>query len=280
MKKIILVGDVGSTKSSWWITGTEPREINLPGFNPLVHDPEVGKAMASSLSTELGNTIPDIIWYYGAGVIDSNIELIIKEIFNHQFPGGEINVNSDLIGAAKAVCGYEPGTVVILGTGSHAAVYDGNKIVRQANSLGYILGDEGGGCDIGKALLRAYFYNKMPEPVKLEMMKSLPGERPAVMKQLYSSPAPNQYLATYARVAVKMSDNAWIRDLVRSRFRLFLKNHLLPLEAVEPVHILGSIGCIFADLIETELTNNALKAGVFLKDPSYRLFTMHVEHGD
>lgn len=279
MSEIILVGDIGSTKSTWWISGNEPKEINLSGFNPLVHKPENGINMINSLSHELGNISPYAIFYYGAGVIDDHAEQVVKTLLFHQFPDSKIFVNSDLKGAAIATCGKAAGTVAILGTGSHAAVFDGHNIIRQANSLGYILGDEGGGSDIGKSLLQAYFYNEMPESVRPEMKKYLPEGRPGLLNQLYSSSAPNQYLATFAQVAVLMKENSWIKDLVRSRFKLFVKNHLLPLTPIEPVHILGSIGCIFADLIEQELTEHVLKAGIFLKDPSYRLFTMHIEHG-
>ena len=75
-----------------------------------------------------------------------------------------------------------------------------------------------------------------------------------------------------------MKDDSWIRELVSLRLRLFLKYHLIPLAPVEPVHFLGSIGCIFADLIENELSVYSLKAGMFLQNPSARLFTMHLNH--
>ncbi|MBK9981446.1 MAG: hypothetical protein IPP15_03300 [Saprospiraceae bacterium] len=278
MNEIIVVGDIGSTKSSWWVSGNDSKEIRLDGYNPLVHPLLVGTTMLSSLLKELQGISPDIIWYYGAGVVDDQIVQIVKNLVLQSFPSCKVNVNSDLTGAAKATCGKVAGTVAILGTGSHAAVFDGKQIIRQANALGYILGDEGGGCDIGKSLLQAYFYDEMPFAVKAEMTKYLPGGRSELVKQLYSSSTPNQFLATFAQVAADMKDDPWIGELVKSRFRLFLNKHLLPLKPLGPVHFLGSIGCIFADLIENELAHNALKAGIFLKDPSYRLFTMHENH--
>lgn len=278
MNEIIVVGDIGSTKSSWWVSGNELREIRLGGFNPLVHSPEVGTMMLTSLSNELKGISPDVIWYYGAGVVDDQVAQTVENMVHQIFPVSKVNVDSDLVGAAIATCGKEAGTVAILGTGSHAAVFDGKRIIRQASALGYILGDEGGGCDIGKSLLQSYFYNEMPEHVRAEMTRFLPDGRSGLVKQLYSSSTPNQYLATFAQVAVALKENSWIRDLVQARIRLFLKYHLLPLKPIEPVHFLGSIGCIFADLIENELADNALKAGTFLKDPSHRLFTIHNNH--
>ncbi len=278
MSETIVVGDIGSTKSSWWVSGDASKEIRLSGFNPLVHPTETGTKVITTLSDELKGISPDRIWYYGAGVVDDHIALKVEKLLHTTFPKSRIYVNSDLVGAAIATCGKVAGTVAILGTGSHAAVFDGKQIIRQASALGYILGDEGGGCDIGKSLLQFYFYDEMPEAVRTEMTRLVPDGRSGLLKQLYSTSTPNQYLATFAKVAVDMKDNSWIRDLVGSRFRLFMRNHLLPLKPVEPVHFLGSIGCIFADLIENELAHYALKTGVFLKDPSYRLFTMHEKH--
>lgn len=278
MNQLILVGDIGSTKSSWWLSGKEPKEINLPGFNPVVHDLSSGLNLVTSLKKELNENFPHSIWYYGAGIIDDQSKQIVKELFSKEFPESEIFIHSDLLGAAIATCGRDAGTVGILGTGSHAAVFDGQKIIRQANSLGYVLGDEAGGSDIGKSLLQAYFYNLMPQSVQVEMDKLLPHGRPGFLNDLYSSPYPNQFLASFAQLAVSMKDDLWMRELVASRVRLFLKYHLISLDPVEPVHFLGSIGCIFADLIKNELSVYSLEAGMFLQNPSARLFTMHLNH--
>ncbi|MEO5906989.1 MAG: hypothetical protein ABIQ11_09695, partial [Saprospiraceae bacterium] len=122
----------------------------------------------------------------------------------------------------------------------------GNHITRQANTLGYILGDEGGGSDIGKSLVQSYFYNQMPEIIRVEMQKILQQGRAQFLKELYSSPTPNQYLGEIAKVAVGFDSHPWIEELISDRFSLFVKRHLIPLEPIGPVHILGSIGSIFA----------------------------------
>ena len=276
--KSILVGDIGSTKSSWYLSGEVIRHISLSGFNPLAHTIETGTNMISSLYEEIRDEIPDTIWYYGAGVVELQAADLVRKLVSDAFPASIVHISTDLEGAARAACGKTQGTVAILGTGSHAAVFDGYHILRQANALGYILGDEGGGCDIGKSLAQAYFYNQMPELVRVEMKKILSGGRAEFLRELYSSPTPNQYLADLAKVAVGLHDHPWIKDLVSERFNLFVKRHLVPLSPIGPVHILGSIGCIFAGLIEKELHHNGLKAGILIQDPSFRLFEMHLEH--
>ena len=276
--KTILVGDIGSTKSSWYLSGPAIRHISLGGFNPLVQNKETGVKMIRSLFQETGGLIPDTIWYYGAGVVELQAADLVRTLVAEAFPSSNIFISTDLEGAARAACGKDPGTVAILGTGSHAAVFDGYHILRQANSLGYLLGDEGGGCDIGKSLAKAYFYNQMPELVRIEVKKLIPSGRAEFLRDLYTSPAPNQFLADLAKVAVGLHDHPWIKDLISERFSLFVKTHLLPLSPVGSVHILGSIGSIFATLIEKELNLHGLKAGLFIQDPSFRLFEMHLEH--
>lgn len=277
MHKNIIVGDIGSTKSSWHVSGQTHRHISLGGYNPFVQAQSVGQEMVANLAKEAG-IIPHEIWYYGAGIVDLQAADQVRNLFTASFPGSEIHIASDLEGAARAACGKDPGTIAILGTGSHAAVFDGYHILRQANALGFILGDEGGGTDIGKSLAQAYFYNQIPEVIRVEMKKLIPAGRPQFLKELYTSPAPNQYLSALAKVAVGFYDHSWIKELVSERFHLFVKRHLTPLSPIGPVHILGSIGCIFAGLIEKELNFQGLKAGLFIKDPAFRLFEMHLEH--
>lgn len=279
MKKSILVGDIGSTKSTWWYNSDHNHVIQLEGYNPLAHPVQSGMRMLETLRIQTATLDFTDIWYYGTGVIDQQVSTKVTELLRTLFKTGRIHVASDLVGAATTACGNEPGSVAILGTGSHVAVFDGKKIVRQATSLGYILGDEGGGCDIGKALLQSYFYHELPEPLTQEMATLLPSGREGFLNGLQSSSSPNQYLAEFARVAVLFQDHPWIKEMVCSRFRLFVKRHVVPLFPPGPVHIVGSIGCIFAGLIKHELENNGLKAGQFIKDPTHRLFEIHLGHG-
>ena len=144
MNKSILVGDVGSTKSSWWLSGTQNRHITLGGFNPLTHSSEAGKELVGLLKTQLEEEIPSEIWYYGAGVVEVQAADLVRNLLGIHFHNSIIHISSDLEGAARAACGKSAGTVALIGTGSHAAVFDGHHILRQANALGYILGDEGG----------------------------------------------------------------------------------------------------------------------------------------
>lgn len=280
MNKTILVGDIGSTKSTWVYSSDVSMELQLGGYNPVTQSERQGNILFESLETNMRSLEFSTIWYYGAGVIDSQIAQVIHDNLKRMFPDSMIQVSSDLTGAAIATCGEVQGTVAILGTGSHAAVWDGKRIVKQAVSLGYLLGDEGGGCDIGKALLQHYFYKTMPKAISKDFDEKLQGDRGAFLQELQTSEKPNQFLAEFARFAVLHQEHEWIQDLVSARFSVFISRHVVPLHPNGDVHVVGSIGCIFASLIKRELEKHGLSAGTFIKDPARLLFERHAENGE
>ncbi|MDZ4749499.1 MAG: hypothetical protein SH808_13510 [Saprospiraceae bacterium] len=277
MNKTILVGDIGSTKSTWVYSSDVRKELHLGGYNPVTQSEKQGRILFEFLQTNTRGLEFSTIWYYGAGVIDSPIGQAVHDNLKRMFPGSMIQVSSDLTGAAIAACGDVQGTVAILGTGSHAAAWDGKIIVKQAVSLGYLLGDEGGGCDIGKSLLQHYFYKMMPEVISKDLDERLKGGRSAFLQELQTSEKPSQFLAEFARFAVLHQEHEWIQALVSARFNLFINRHVVPLHPNGDVHVVGSIGCIFASLIKKELEKYGLSSGTFIKDPARRLFERHTE---
>ena len=84
----------------------------------------------------------------------------IKLVLNRCFPKAKANVYPDTLAACHALFGRNAGVACILGTGSNACVYDGEKITQSIVSLGFMLGDEGSGCHIGKRIVHDYFYGK------------------------------------------------------------------------------------------------------------------------
>lgn len=278
MSQNILVGDIGSTKSTWWSNSEGNKEFHLTGYNPVTQEDAVGQRLFDQLWHVTEGDSFARVWYYGAGIVDLSAASKVRTALQKYFPTAQIEIGSDLLGAAIATCGKRPGVLAVLGTGSHAAIFDGAKIAQQAQSLGYLLGDEGGGSDIGKELIRAYFYKQMPFEVRDEMGNLVNGERSDFLQRLYHHPAPNQFLAEFAKVAVNHATNPWMQNLVQERLMTFIRNHVLPLQPNSPIHVVGSIGTIFADLFRSALEKYELKPGNFIKDPARRLFEMHLQH--
>jgi len=274
----ILVGDIGSTKSTWWSNSEGNKEFLLTGYNPVVHDNGVGQRLFEQLWHVTEGDPFKKIWYYGTGIVDEQVALRVSTAMKKYFPNAEIEVASDLVGAAIAAYGHQEGVLVILGTGSHAAFFDGQKIIEQAQSLGYLLGDEGGGSDIGKELVKAFFYNHMPDNIAADMKVLVNSNRSDFLQKLYHHETPNQFLAEFVKIAVQHREHPWIQNLITERFILFIRHHLLPLQPKSPIQVVGSIGSIFADLFRKALENNNLQPGNFIRDPAQRLFEMHLQH--
>lgn len=272
----ILVGDIGSTKSTWWSNSEGNKEFHLTGYNPIAHEEAVGLRLFEQLWQVTEGDSFTHIWYYGTGIVDEKVAGDVQFTIKKYFPKAEIKVESDLLGACIAACGHQEGVLAILGTGSHAAVFDGSKIIRQTSSLGYLLGDEGGGSDIGKELVKAYFYNQMPGAIAKDMQQLIQGDRISFLHKLYQHATPNQFLAEFVEVAVQYKEDAWMQNMISERFSLFVKNHLLPLRPNGPIQVVGSVGTIFASLFQKVLEKNNLVPGAFIKDPARRLFEMHL----
>ena len=150
---MILIADSGSTKTDWVIvTSTaQPVVINTQGINPVHQSRE---QIVSIIRDEFQNRVgAEAVYFYGSG-IRPEMEKTMRDILEEMFPQAmTVEVHSDLLGAARALCGHEYGIASILGTGANSCLYDGEKIVEHTPALGYILGDEGSGAALGKRFL-------------------------------------------------------------------------------------------------------------------------------
>ena len=87
------------------------------------------------------------------------------------FTASETEVQTELLGAARALCGKQKGIACILGTGSNSCFYNGKKIVKNSPGLGYVLGDEGSGAYLGKKVVQYYLYHTFDEELKARFEK-------------------------------------------------------------------------------------------------------------
>lgn len=272
MANNILVGDIGSTKSMWLRNFGTTARVEMRGFNPIAHSAADGIRLFVELEASLEGIKPDLIYYFGAGILDDTARDKVRVIATDFFPSASIQIESDMLGACKAACGNEAGTVAILGTGSNCAVYDGSQVIRKATTLGYLLGDEGSGSDIGKKLAQAYFYQTMPQPIRELLDPYFKNDRISFLHDLYTSSTPNQLLADCVKGIGDKQSDPWVATLVSHCFSSFIYTHLIPLQPVGPIHLIGSVGYIFSALIQHELIKAGLIPGSIIRDPVQQLF--------
>ena len=195
---MIVIADSGSTKTDWCLgnTKTNSRTVRTGGINPFHQSvDEIKEVIASTLTPQLGDTTEfTTIYFYGAGCIPEKTN-IVKTALAQNFPKANILVESDLLGAAHALCGKTAGIACILGTGSNSCFYDGEKITANISPLGYILGDEGSGAVLGKRLVGDFLKHQLPDDLCRDFLKEYDLTPALILDKVYRQPLANRFLA-------------------------------------------------------------------------------------
>jgi hypothetical protein len=275
MSARLLIGDVGATGSDWIFAGDgQHKKFSLSGYNPVSQANERLTSLLQSLKIHVGNQ-PIDLFYYGAGVGIGRQEVSLDLEFRQSLTINSTHFASDLLGAARALCGNTPGVVCILGTGSNACRYDGVKMLS-GHSLGYPLGDEGSGMDLGRRLIRSFYYGLLPKDLFDYFLEYLPRERLEFLTLFKSKIAPNQFLASYTERLLPVKNQAFIQKLVGEAFTDFINFHLYDIERTSKINAVGSIAFYFCGEFEKCLNKQDLKLGQILQKPIDALAAYHL----
>ncbi|MDR1557069.1 MAG: ATPase [Tannerellaceae bacterium] len=250
---MILIADSGSTKTEWSLadTGRLIQRILTGGINPYFQScEEIRREVEVALLPALGDSSLDAVWFYGAGCASTETREAVSKALS-SLPAAAIEVQSDLTGAARALCQREAGIACILGTGSNSCLYDGEKIVANVSPLGYILGDEGSGAVLGKLLAGDCLKNQLPGHLIDKFMSRYNLKASGLLEQVYKRPFPNRYLAGLSRFLIENIDEPAIYELVYNSFRSFFIRNVMQYEgfAAYPVYFTGSIAFYYQKVL-------------------------------
>ena len=286
----ILIADGGSTKVAWSYLASEhaePAYEKSRGLNPFYHTIE---SLKQSLNDEVVPTATELDWkihavaFYGAGCAGEEACGKMAEALSAVFEveKSEILVDSDILGAARAVCGTREGVACILGTGHNSCHYDGEKIIDQVPVLGFTLGDEASAGYFGRKVIQSYFYREMPEELKSKYEKEYETDRPSILKEVYQKDHPNRYVAGFAKFAGDNKEHPFIRKMLHDGFSEFLNRHVCKYHLKEdtPIGFIGSVAFHNREIVEEALEEQQLKAGAFLTDPVEGLISYHRQTWD
>ena len=196
---MILIADSGSTKTDWVLhDGTAiVLRTTTQGLNPTLQSAEdIYKVLSEELDGKIASDAPDTIYFYGAGCAYETADNRMKEALEQYFVTREIHIHSDLLAAARALCGHEEGIACILGTGSNSCLFDGEKITDNTPALGYILGDEGSGAHLGRQLVSDCIKKQLPSDLREKFLKTYNLDVPTILERVYHTPLPNRWLAS------------------------------------------------------------------------------------
>jgi N-acetylglucosamine kinase-like BadF-type ATPase len=279
---MIVVADSGSTKTDWVFIHPDGRQQLLAsaGFNPVLHDrATIREELAVAFAPLSFLDQVEKVFFYGSGCWDAKRAAVIVDAIRPYFSSAEILVEHDLLGAARATCGVQPGIACILGTGSNSCLFDGNDITDNVTNLGYLLGDEGSGTHMGKRIIRAYFYREMPADLMRDMQEQFPGGKTDILDKIYESGKPNVVLASFASWIGERIEHPFIQKLVKTSFGEFLDRHVLKYEGHQhlPIHFVGSLAYHFREqLLECCQARN-LQPGRIIPKPVDELVAYHLE---
>lgn len=199
---------------------------------------------------------------------------------NHKqdFPGSVVEVNSDLLGAARALLGNTRGIACILGTGSNSCLYDGEKIISNIPPLGFILGDEGSGASLGKRLLADYLKGIMPGEVAKLFGKEFATDKEKVIKEVYRGEFPSKYIASFVVFLRENLQNEYCKKLLTDSFKDFIERNIMHYNGYREMKIsfTGSIAWYFNEILLKVLKEYGLTAGEVIKEPAERLMDYHL----
>jgi N-acetylglucosamine kinase-like BadF-type ATPase len=279
---MLIIADGGSTKTDWRITGDDGQVISATstGFNPNYNDAAgIMALIKKGLKHEIPADASGTIYYYGAGCWDEGRAALVQKAFNQVFPKFVTHVSHDILAAALATCGNQPGIACILGTGSNSVLFDGLKVVDNVTNLGFLLGDEGSGSQIGRKLVKSYFYREMPAELHPVIEAQCPAGRKEILDRIYEGPMPAAYLASFAHHFSKHQKHPFVKELIKSCFEEFVVRHVCKYENHEnlPIHFIGSVAYHFQTILQEVLRKHGLKQGHILMKPIGNLLKYHLE---
>lgn len=277
---MVIIADCGSTKCDWLLVheGRDQQLENTIGFSPFFHTTaEIESIVRTQLLPKVKPELVDKVWFYGTGVHDEHRSEIVALALRAVFPKATVEVEHDLLASARATCKRDAGIACILGTGSNSCYYDGKKILDNVISLGWLLGDEGSGTHMGKALLRAWFYRELPTDLNAAFNAAHPEGPDAIKDRIYEKGA-NAYLATFTRFLAEHLHHPFIKHLVYDSLGEFLDRHVCKYSGYQqvPVHFVGSIAYHFQEILVRCMEDRKLNLGVIIRKPIYPLAEYHL----
>ncbi len=280
-----LIADGGSTTVEWCVLDGSKvvAQVSTEGMNAMMlGEKEMAEIIGRELMPHLQGLEIDEVQYYGAGCLFDSICNNVRNAIGANIPSAKkVTVDTDLLAAARAVCGNRPGIVCILGTGSNSCYYDGTRIADNVPSLGYILGDEGSGAVLGKMLVGDVLKRQMPQDLVDKFMKQYSLTPQSILENVYRRPGANRFLASLSPFLAENIEEPSVHRLVLNAFKSFFVRNVEGYEGYKnmPVNFVGSIAVSYREVIEEAAKALYITVGKIVKSPMLGLVDYHSQLG-
>lgn len=274
-----LIADSGSTKCEWaFVNENATKKFSTIGVNPyFLSKEQIVDLLIKNVLTKSKNTIITAVYFYGTGLGNADNVKIIKAALKNVFSVAKLEVNTDILGAARSLLLNEKGIACILGTGSNAAYYNGSKIVKNSPGLGYILGDEGSGSYLGKKVIQHFLYKTFDEELEGIFKAKFLINKDEILNAVYKQPLANKYLASFSVFLSENRGHFMIENIIEDGLHDFFFQHLYKFRESwqYPISFTGSIAFAFKDVIKQICNLYELQLGKISKQPMDGLITFH-----
>ncbi len=275
---MILLADSGSTKVDWRAIKDDGTivSINTVGVNPVfVSKENIIEIFRKELLSVLGDGVEQV-YFYGAGVVGDEIINTLNECFRAVFPKSVCYCASDVLAAARALCGHKPGIACIIGTGSNSCFYDGKDIAKNVKAGGFILGDEASGGYLGKRLVSDFIKGLLPKHIEEEFVKRYDLDYPKIVAKVYREPVPSRFLASFSPFIFEFREDPHMKALIEDSFTQFITRNVFHYDYKNyDVNFVGSIAFYYKEYLMAAASKLGVKVGTILKAPIDGLIEYH-----
>ncbi|MDR2835214.1 MAG: hypothetical protein LBV69_03305 [Bacteroidales bacterium] len=277
----ILFADSGSTKTEWIITDKNYNYVshfNTIGLNPyFVTEKRIYDEINSAYPTIPSVSLIEKLYFYGSGCEERDDQPHLKNALKKIFKNSEVHVFSDMLGAARAILKSDFGIAAIIGTGTNSCLYDGNNIIQNAISLGYILGDEGSGAYIGKIFVKNYLERKFNETLNNQILIETGATHSSILNAIYTMPNPSKFLAGFCSFIYQHLEELSLQSIVNDCFNSFFEKYITIFRNYNtfPLGFCGGISKNFRNIIFNTAKTYGFENIIFIDNPLKEIIEYH-----
>lgn len=273
-----LIAESGSTRTEWVLVEDNHliQRAFTEGLNPFFQTRrEISRTVRLGLPEIFFKRKLEQVYYYGAGCTSYEKKNVLGASLVAQFKT-PIQVESDLLAAARGLFKTEEGIACILGTGSNSCFYNGKIIARNIRAGGYILGDEGSGAVLGKYFLGDVLKGLAPKHLMDDFYDKFGINSNEVMESVYSHPFPNRFLGTVAYFLADYLNEEYVHNLAANNLRNFFTRNVCQYDYLNyPIRFVGSLAYTYADLLREVASEFGIALPVIEETPMNGLIEYH-----
>ncbi len=166
------------------------------------------------------------IYYYGAGCLPSVCDKM-GQALTGLFPRSTAEVHSDLLGAARALCGHEAGIACILGTGSNSCRYDGQDICATCVSVGIHLRGRRQRHSFRQTPDRRLAQGLLDEELSRKLAESYGWDEADIIRKVYREPEANRFLASFTPFLKTHRTHPDAHRILTDCFKAFFERNIM-----------------------------------------------------